>query len=605
MVSKEYSHLAFKAQFTIGIVGFGPKGLYALERLLAHLKTSSIKTPIAIHIFNQNHFFGAGNVYRSDQPPYLIMNYANENIDSWYRGRPDAIFPKPSNFCKWLSEKTDKPIEDFSKEFASRAMVGNYLMESFKILKRNAPSNVNIIPHLATVQKITKDNARFNLQGNKEGLDFSLAFDNLILTTGHVGSGSHFQPASNPSNVIEFIYPISQKLKHIEKQSNIAVKGFGLTAIDAILALTEGRGGIFDSDFKGDLYYKASGREPYKIFPFSRTGLPMFPRGVNRDDDSQLYFFSDEVFRNLQTITNLSFQEDILPIIKKEFRYSYYKILFRIYDQELKFDSNAAIIDQQIEQFHNTHSSEKRFFWKILTDPFTDQKNIPHAEMHAYIKFLIQEAEKGIEKSPIMAAAGIWRKISPIFNELYSFAGLDANSHQLFDTSFFGFFNRIAYGPPVKNMKKIIALAEAGIIDFSFVRNSKISNSTGNDQVDYILQNSQNSIDINYLINARIPRNNSRNYSELYTNLLKEGLVRPFTNNNSGFYNPGSFDIDSKGRAYARGGPIQENITMYGTPTEGVTFDNDTLSRKRNNFASHWAQDIAALLLKKEQKNRK
>jgi hypothetical protein len=44
---------------------------------------------------------------------------------------------------------------------------------------------------------------------------------------------------------------------------------------------------------------------------------------------------------------------------------------------------------------------------------------------------------------------------------------------------------------------------------------------------------------------------------------------------------------------------------MYGTPTEGVTFDNDTLSRKRNNFASHWAQDIAALLLKKEQKNRK
>jgi hypothetical protein len=82
-------------------------------------------------------------------------------------------------------------------------------------------------------------------------------------------------------------------------------------------------------------------------------------------------------------------------------------------------------------------------------------------------------------------------------------------------------------------------------------------------------------------------------------------LVRPFTNNNSGFYNPGSFDIDSKGRAYARGGPIQENITMYGTPTEGVTFDNDTLSRKRNNFASHWAQDIAALLLKKEQKNRK
>ena len=185
MVNKKYSHLAFEAQFTIGIVGFGPKGLYALERLLAHLKTSSIKTPIAIHIFNQNHFFGAGNVYRIDQPPYLIMNYANENIDSWFRGNPDAIFPKPPNFCKWLSEKIDKPIEDFSKEFASRAMVGNYLMESFKILKEKAPSNVQIIPHVTTVQKITKDNTRFNLQGNKEGLDFSIAFDKFKNRLGY------------------------------------------------------------------------------------------------------------------------------------------------------------------------------------------------------------------------------------------------------------------------------------------------------------------------------------------------------------------------------------------------------------------------------------
>lgn len=48
---------------------------------------------------------------------------------------------------------------------------------------------------------------------------------------------------------------------------------------------------------------------------------------------------------------------------------------------------------------------------------------------------------------------------------------------------------------------------------------------------------------------------------------------------------------------------MQESISLYGTPTEGLTLDNDTLSRKRNDFASQWAQDVALAIENKETVN--
>ncbi|WP_373522718.1 hypothetical protein, partial [Aquiflexum sp.] len=37
----------------------------------------------------------------------------------------------------------------------------------------------------------------------------------------------------------------------------------------------------------------------------------------------------------------------------------------------------------------------------------------------------------------------------------------------------------------------------------------------------------------------------------------------------------------------------QNQICFYGTPTEGWTLDNESLSRSNNNFLSPWAKQIA------------
>ena len=111
MVDTDNYKLPSSSTFNVGIIGLGPKGLYALERLLAQIKSKNIQVPIAIHIYNQNPFFGAGNVYRNDQASYLIMNYANKNIDIWSRELPEAIVKETPNFSEWLAKKTGTSIE--------------------------------------------------------------------------------------------------------------------------------------------------------------------------------------------------------------------------------------------------------------------------------------------------------------------------------------------------------------------------------------------------------------------------------------------------------------------------------------------------------------
>lgn len=91
-----------QAVSNIAIVGFGPKGFYAFERLVAQLKALKIQDPVAIHLFNQNEFFAAGNVYRPDQPSYLLMNYANSNINCWTDEEPPAILENTPDFVSWL-----------------------------------------------------------------------------------------------------------------------------------------------------------------------------------------------------------------------------------------------------------------------------------------------------------------------------------------------------------------------------------------------------------------------------------------------------------------------------------------------------------------------
>ena len=119
-----------------------------------------------------------------------------------------------------------------------------------------------------------------------------------------------------------------------------------------------------------------------------------------------------------------------------------------------------------------------------------------------------------------------------------------------------------------------------------------------------LLEEKQRKQVVDYLIKAQIPRNNEgQRPSLLYHNILQNVLGRKYINTKDEDYSTGCLEIDNEGNMVGESGEVHRNISLYGTPTEGLTYDNDTLSRKRNDFASHWAKEVAQAIRKKEKAN--
>lgn len=577
--------------YRIAIVGLGPKGLYGLEILLTQLKENMIDGTVEIHLFNTTDYFGAGDVYRIDQPEYLIMNYANSNINAWPKDNQKSCVSYTSDFVTWL-----KSIDDTTagiNDFAPRALVGVYLMSCLDKMLEALPEKIKVVKHVGSVTDVEGYNESYRLTWLDDATKITLTntFQNILFTTGHTSFKSNESDKSITDNKIDFIYPVSQKLKHIKSDTIIGIKGMGLTSIDVILALTEGKGGKFYSDVKGLMQYLASGNEPKNIVVYSRSGLPMVPRDGRDASVVPLHCFTDETVVELKESTPINFLKTLLPLIKREFYIAFYQTLFRAYNLELFIYDDFFRIENQVASFHLEYPKEEKFSWERITNPFFEEAVLTHEEVKKYYEFLIQESEKGEEASPFMAAVGTWRKISPIFNELYSHGGLDAASHKLFDTYYFGLFNRLSYGPPLNNMKKMLALINAGILDFNYAKSSVILEEESKELMQIQNATGTSARTLDYLVNATIPRANEKGFvNELFQNLKRNKFITEFKNENGESYQPGCLHINKEGNPINESGIVNKDFTFYGTPTEGITFDNDTLSRSRNDFASDWAE---------------
>ena len=569
----------------ISIIGFGPKGLFALERLIANVQHKNTTRKIHIHIYNRTSFFGSGDVYRTDQPDYLLMNYANYNISFKNKETPNLKLPQLKEFLPWLSLKTNRGIEELKFEYSPRKTVGEYLEYCFSTLLANLPENVGVTTHATTVVDIipNKNNYEIITDNSEE----NSVVKEIMLTTGHFWNRHQLKPIPHSKKDIDFVYPVQQKLASIASTDVVAVKGIGLTFIDTVLALTEGKGGKFVTS-NSTLKYIPSGKEPKIIYPYSRTGLPMIPRNGDVNEVADFRFFTEDFVKHLLQKKPVDFQKDILPTIKKESLFIFYQTTFCNYN--IKAADDFFQFKLQIEKFHQEFPEAQRLDASIFVDPFTNKKTLSTRDIFTYLNSICELVEEKSEVSPWLAVISAWRKMSSLFSKIYCFGGLTAESQQDFDKKYFGLLNRLAYGPPVQNMRKIQALIENGILDFSYARGSKIiENMDGGFSI--FNEKSTNSVDIH--INATIPRAvGKKNQQGLFGKLLHRGIISEFINTSKKSYTTGAVAITEKGQVIDKEGKINKHISCYGTPTEGITFDNDTLSNSKNNFSIYWAKHI-------------
>lgn len=575
-----------ESYFRVAIVGGGPKGAYSIERLASAWKSHNQAKFLDIVCFNKTADFSCGPNYQVDQPDFLLMNYPLGKVDFWTDENEQLVYERPDlqTFLKRFRKAPEMAVK--SSDYCSRAVTGIYLQYCLCKVIEELPPNIRLHLVMDEVKSIEEASTPEGLMVHtKKGMHGSFA--EVICCTGHSYGFGEDQDSFKSAGGIDKItpskklavYPVQQLQDLSYAGKTVAIKGMGLTFVDAVLALTQGQGGSFIRENK-KMSYRTSGREPKEILAFSRTGLPMISRqdGLSKSNFS-LKFFTEGSLNKLDT---LDFKLQLLPLIEAEFKYQYVVHLLRCSTDIAIHPENTL---QELEEYavrlfpDFTSFDLEQFLSPILPS------NEPHNSVLNYLEeTAFPECYDELHQSRV-AMSALWREIYPLFSKLYAFGKLSGESQRYFDQHYFGRFQRVSYGPPKENMEKIIALAEAGILRFDFAANPKISNQNQSAEVEISSEKIPLSKIANLIIDARIPKSHGLATQPEYIKklVLKMG-VGFFTN---GDYQTGCLEIDMDARLTKL-----KNICFYGLPTEGWTLDNESLSRSNNNFLSPWAKQI-------------
>ena len=520
----------------IAIVGFGPKGLFALERLLDGLARGKPGASLSIDLYEPHPFPGAGPVYDPRQPGYLRMNFAAEQVDAWPPDSLAASEDKRLSFAQW---RGSHPLP-CDEEYPPRALVGRYLAAAFEVLRAQAQRGVTIEVRSAVVHSIRRRRAGWEVATS----DTAFAYDEVLVAIGH-------QTASNQSlettwrhadALVPSVFPVEHWLgpQRIRPGATVAVRGFALTFIDAALALTEGRGARFETtDHPFRLDYTRAGDEVGLLVPFSRSGRPMLakpsPRMAARLPELELIAVPARR-RVLALATGFVVEVELTEIIE-------------------------AVAEASL-----------RAAGGVARAPSPD----PAAELERSLAIATD-----VEPPDTQWALGhAWRTLYPAVVARLGGQGLEPEQWPAF-RSLAERMERIAFGPPPVNAAKLLALIEAGRVDLGHLRGriegrgatTAIVSDAGERAVDRV-------------VDAVLAGPGALGlHSELLEQLVGDGHCRIVAGRRG-------LDIDDDASCIDAEGNLSRGLSAIGRPTEDSVIGNDTLSRSLHPQAERWARRV-------------
>ncbi len=579
---------------SIVIIGVGPRGTYALDFLSRVLVAYPLGRRVDVHLVEPGEM-GPGSVYRTTQPGYLLMNTVASQLSASADepvGPGDPFAPGPCMY-RWLRAEGESIGPD---DYPSRAAHGRYLTATLERICRRELPGVTIrrwpcraidIQPVAGRQRVVLDNGQPSIDA-----------DVVLLNTGHSAHGCVLQDglaafaadqAARGNHRIGFhrsAYPVEQRIAPLGPQVRLGVLGLGLTAIDAIIAATEGKGGRFERLADGRLVYRRSGDEP-SIVAWSLPGLPPSARAVNQKGATFRHparlltparVDALRVAAMARTGTRqLDFDRDVFPLVLREMEHAYYAAL-RGPDFAARYLAAAADDDDDLARARLLAEIEPglRFSWAHLADPFAGRSFASKAELTAFLvghmRQELVEAARGNLDGPYKAATDVLRDLRGNLRYAVEYGGLTAESHRAFDTGFWPLHNRIVAGPPAIRVEQLLALMAAGVLDLSFgpAPRLTVDGERGCYRLTPVAFPGE-SVEIDVLIDGRVQMPNVRtDRSPLIRALLGRGLVRPFTNTTHGVdYTPCGIDITEDHRVIGADGAASDRLSAMGILCEG------------------------------------
>ena len=410
----------------IGIIGGGPRALALLQQYCLVEWNGQLPT---LHVFDAAEQIGSGSVYGAGQPEYLRMNIPVANLDMFVEGFRERYPERALTYQQWC-EWSGRCYEDVP----ARITVGEYLNYAGKVIVDVLQPVTQFHHHRDRVQTIRRYEDDWLLQIGSEDNQKTVQVNYLVMATGHEG----WQTLPEQDQV-SHVYPCDKNLndKRIPSEAVVIMHGTGLTAVDACIALTQGRGGQF-TEHNQSYRYEASGQEPAYIYLHSNTRRLSLPKAQLPDDlEAQALALVHSAGRQIEAIK-----------LYRDFSQSEFH---RIEDLFFK------TADQVAHLLTETHCDSEEWL--------NDQWMTASFERSVIIgRYIARQQYCRCYDAACAAAIGFtFRYLQGYINKI-SNAGLFNAFDRIRYKRFTKRLEKIAFGPVVSTMNKIYALVDAGII---------------------------------------------------------------------------------------------------------------------------------------------
>lgn len=509
----------------LAIVGFGPRGLHSLECLLLELANSNIKSEIAITIFERTKQLGCGQVWNTNQPDVNWTNISERALQN-LAGRPKIEFesikiPAFLSYQDWLPEEERNPADVAADNFPPRRKVGKYLNERANSLVFALKKHQKITIVHAVITELSYASEQFTLL-DLEGENYT--FDEVLLTIGHQPTKLSKELESFKIQALESkhatlleTYPIENIIRSdkITPKTNVAIRGLGLSMIDAVRALTIEKGARFKitNTKTKESVFLTSENVPKKIIPYSLNGLPMAAKPLNAYLDGfytptkkQMNYFKDRITNAIsdkEKTNDATFLKQAIAEISSEV---YLKLEDKL-ETDLDKENLITIIINWLDDVFYAH--------ELIENSNQDTVTL----LQSYLEMAV-----GNRKTSLDYCVGqVVRHCQPTLYKLLSHADFSKEVMQSI-ISLDEQLKRYSYGPPVESLQQLLALYRADILDVSFTNHPEITF----EENKWKFSKNEKSSTVDVIINSVLSAPQLLEVSSpLVLNLLRNNVVKP------------------------------------------------------------------------------
>ncbi|MEW2031061.1 FAD/NAD(P)-binding protein [Streptomyces roseifaciens] len=478
------------------IVGFGSRGLGVLERIVTLTSAPAWgERPFTVDVVDP--LCDARGIHDPAQPDYLLLNTTCNQVSPFPEEATvgDTVGDRGPTLYEWVRERGLRLAEDGftlgpvgreirEDDYLPRRILGEYLSWFLRRVVDRAPDHLEIRFHTGEATELTvlpDGNRRLVLD---DGSVLTAPF--VFLTTGHTPPPAPPAPEQSPGEHrrVRDIYPPKSRFAGILPGQTVALGGTGLSGMDALAALTLGRGGRYTT-VDGTLQYVPSGSEP-RILLYSRTGLPFRarPRANRQGPLYASLVLTPEAVDRLRADApgeGMSLHGDLLPLVRTEMRVAFHlrcagllggdEAETRTVDA-LREALAAGRLETELDRLDDAHRED----FGVL-DPegllFPETGELPDSGAYqdwyaGRIADDLEQAERGLSGSPLKAALEVLRDRRELLRRAVDFAGLDEKSHEEFYGSFTAVLNRSVTGPQLDRHQELLALLRAGVAAVPF-----------------------------------------------------------------------------------------------------------------------------------------